>query len=144
MDGQNSVLSVVGPMSHSVATLRLLIRALLSQEPWLHDPLVHEIPWRHENEQQMIDLTNGSVCTRGNLAFGILRHDGSITPQPPVRRAMQTVTDTLKKLGHKVLLARRMWKSLAKVVQIIEWEPPSHRRGVDLCVRYPRHLHVGL
>lgn len=102
MDGQNSMLSVVGPISHSIASLKLLVQALLSQDPWLHDPLVHEIPWRHEYEQQTIDLINGSRHGSGNLAFGILEHDGQITPHPPVQRAMKIIKETLRRLDHKV------------------------------------------
>ena len=102
MDGQNSVLSVVGPISHSVASLKLLVQALLSQVPWLHDPLVHEIPWRHEYEQQTIDLINDSRHGSGNLAFGLLEHDGQVTPHPPVQRAMKIIKETLRRLDHKV------------------------------------------
>ncbi|CAF9916688.1 Acetamidase [Imshaugia aleurites] len=113
MDGQNTVLSVVGPLSHSVASLRLLVKSLLSQEPWLHDPLCNEIPWRQDQEKQALDLISSS-----KLAFGILKHDGAITPHPPVQRALDMVVETLKKLGHEV----------------IEWDPPSHKRGYDIIV----------
>ena len=97
MDGQNTILSVVGPLSRSVASLRLLIKSLLSQQPWLHDPLCNEIPWRQDHENQILDLISSS-----QLAFGILRHDGAITPHPPVQRALDIVVETLKKLGHEV------------------------------------------
>ncbi len=97
MDGQNSVLSVVGPLSHSVASLRLVFKSLLSQEPWLHDPLCNEIPWRQNQEDQILGLISSS-----KLAFGILKHDGAITPHPPVQRALDIVVETLKKLGHEV------------------------------------------
>ena len=80
MDGQNSVLSVVGPLSNSAASLKLLVQALLSQKPWLHDPLVHEIPWRTEHEQQMLSLINHKQQGSSKLVFGVLRHDGSVTP----------------------------------------------------------------
>ena len=99
MDGQNSVLSVVGPLSHSVASLRLVVKALLAQQPWLHDPLCNEIPWRHVQEQQFADLVSSS-----KLAFGILMHDGAITPHPPVQRALDIVVETLKKRGHEVYI----------------------------------------
>lgn len=102
MDGQNSVLSVVGPLSHSAASLRLMCKAILSQEPWLHDPLVHEIPWRDEQEQQVIDLIASAKTGGTKLAFGIMKHDGTVTPHPPVQRAMDIVVKTLEKLGHKV------------------------------------------
>ena len=96
MDGQNSVLSVVGPLSQSVASLRLLIKSLLTQQPWLHDPLCNEIPWRQDHEDQITDLISSS-----RLAFGILRHDGVATPHPPVQRALDMVVETLKRLGHE-------------------------------------------
>lgn len=108
MDGQNSVLSVVGPLSHSVGSLRLLVKSLLTQEPWLHDPLVHELPWREDQEKEILDLADTT-----KLAFGVMKHDGSITPHPPVQRAMDIAVKTLEKLGHK----------------IIEWKPPNHKRG---------------
>ena len=111
MDGQNSVLSVVGPLSHSLRSLRLVVKSLLSQQPWLHDPLVHEIPWRDDQEKQMLDIIDN-----GELAFGIMKDDGVIHPHPPVRRAMDMAARTLKKLGHHV----------------IEWKPPGHERGAEI------------
>lgn len=97
MDGQNSVLSVVGPLSQSVASLRLLIKSLLAQQPWLHDPLCNEIPWRQHHEDQITDIIHSS-----HLAFGFYKHDGTITPHPPVQRAIDVVVETLKRLGHEV------------------------------------------
>ncbi|KAI9718694.1 MAG: hypothetical protein M1812_003868 [Candelaria pacifica] len=119
MDGQNTVLSVVGPLATTVASLRLLTKALLSQQPWLHDPLVNEMPWRSDHEQCIIDYIGTANGGAGKLAFGIMRHDGVVTPQPPVRRAIDIVVSVLEKLGHKVL----------------EWDPPSHQRGNDLCMK---------
>lgn len=102
MDGQNSVLSVVGPISHSAASLKLLVQALLSQNPWLHDPLVHEMPWRREHEEQIHDLINAVGSGSGKLAFGILEHDEQVTPHPPVQRALKVVKEALQKLHHEV------------------------------------------
>ncbi|KAL8741670.1 MAG: hypothetical protein Q9190_005744 [Brigantiaea leucoxantha] len=114
MDGQNSVLSVVGPLSHSISSLRLLVRSLLQQEPWLHDPLVHDIPWREDR---------ASVPKNTKLAFGVLKHDETVTPHPPVQRAIQMVVKAIEKQGHKVL----------------EWKPPSHARGMDLILKAWRY-----
>ena len=111
MDGQNSVLSVVGPLAHSARSLRLVIKALLSQQPWLHDPLVHEIPWREDQEKQALDLINTS-----KLAFGIYKTGGIVTPHPPVQRALDIAVKTIEQMGHK----------------IIEWKPPNHERGNDI------------
>jgi amidase len=107
MDGQNSILSVVGPLATSVGSLRLLIKSLLSQEPWLHDPLVLEVPWK-----EVPDLS-GTLLT-----FGILKDDGVVKPHPPVSRALDMVINAIKRAGH----------------QVIEWSPPSHTEGTRLVV----------
>ncbi|THC94676.1 hypothetical protein EYZ11_005861 [Aspergillus tanneri] len=116
MDGQNVMPSVVGPMATSASALKLLMKAVLSQQPWLQDPLVVELPWRTEMEESVLDLIRSSTDGRGKLAFGVLKHDGCVMPQPPVQRAMEYVTGLLKRLGHKV----------------IEWEPPSHKLAAKL------------
>ena len=102
MDGQNTVLSVVGPLSHSVASLRLVVKSLLNQQPWLHDPSCNEIPWRQDQENETFDLISSS-----KLAFGILKHDGAITPHPPVHRALDIVVETLQRLGHEVVYPKQ-------------------------------------
>jgi len=116
MDGQNSILSVVGPLATSVDALKLVIKSLLTQSPWLYDPLVNEIPWRDEQEQAVLDIVSSGGG--GQLAFGIMRNDGTVQAQPPVNRAIDIVVRTIEKLGHKV----------------VEWEPPSHARGLQLAV----------
>jgi Asp-tRNA(Asn)/Glu-tRNA(Gln) amidotransferase A subunit family amidase len=120
-DGQNSMLSVVGPIATSVGALRLMFKSILSQQPWLHDPLVAEIPWRDEQEQAVLNAIKSGGG--GQLAFGVLRCDDLIHPQPPVVRAIETVVKTIEKLGHKV----------------IEWTPPSHKRGIEIAVS-PFHI----
>ncbi len=107
MDGQNSILSVVGPLSHSVASLRLLIKSILFQQPWLHDPLVSEIPWRDDQDKQAQDLIQSSQGGMSKLAFGFMKHDGAVTPHPPVQRAMDIAVMTLERLGHKACLLVR-------------------------------------
>ena len=100
MDGQNSVLSVVGPLAHTAASLRLLVKSLLSQQPWLHDPLVIEIPWRDEQEKAVLEMIKSEKD--GQLAFGLMKHDGVVKPYPPVQRAIEIMAKTIEKLGHKV------------------------------------------
>ncbi|KAF2785897.1 amidase [Melanomma pulvis-pyrius CBS 109.77] len=117
MDGQNSVLSVVGPLATSIPSLRLVFKALLAQKPWLHDPLVHELPWRSEQEREILELTGriGDASKVGKLSFGVFQTDGQVTPQPPIRRAIDTVVHTLEALGHDV----------------IPWTPPAHKPLLD-------------
>lgn len=118
MDGQNSILSVVGPLATSVGALKLVIKGVLSQEPWLHDPLVAEIPWRDEQEKAVLDIVKAGGG--GRLAFGYMKGDGAVNLHPPVRRAIDIVLKTAERLGHK----------------IVDWEPPSHQKGLDLAVSH--------
>ncbi|KAL2069449.1 hypothetical protein VTL71DRAFT_14128 [Oculimacula yallundae] len=117
MDGQNSILSVVGPLGTSVGGLRLVMKAILSQQPWLHDPLVAEIPWRSEQEQAVLDIVKSSDGSQ--LAFGVMPNDGTVIPQPPVRRAIDIVAKLVEKLGHKV----------------VEWVPPSHALAAEIALK---------
>lgn len=115
MDGQNSVLSVVGPLATTPEALKFITQALLTKEPWLHDPLVHPLPWRPEAE-----LTVSDPIARATkpLAFGILHTDKSVTPTPPVTRALNLVVSALQSLGHNV----------------VDWDPtPSHKKVIDIC-----------
>ncbi|KAF2159558.1 hypothetical protein M409DRAFT_30033 [Zasmidium cellare ATCC 36951] len=117
MDGQNSVLSVVGPIATTPDALRLVTQALLSTRPWLHDPLVHEIPWRPEAELPVSDPIQRAS---NKLSFGVLRHDGNCTVMPPVARAIEMAVKAVEKQGH----------------QVIEWKPtPNHPTLVDICLK---------
>ena len=101
----------MGPLATSAGSLRLLVKGLLSQEPWLHDPLVHEIPWRDSQEQEITSIIqSGSANDSRKLCFGVMATDGLVTPSPPVRRAIDIVVKALRAQGHEV----------------VEWEPPSH------------------
>jgi amidase len=120
MDGQNSVLSVVGPLATTVGAVKLLVKAILSQSPWLHDPLVAEMPWRDLIEEETLHLIQAAASgEKSKLSFGILKNDGVVGLHPPVARAMQLCADALVKAGHRV----------------IEWKPPSHQYGVGLVIQ---------
>ncbi|KAH7381371.1 amidase signature domain-containing protein [Phaeosphaeria sp. MPI-PUGE-AT-0046c] len=114
MDGQNSILSVVGPIATNAASLRLITQAFLDQKPWEIDPLVHEIPWRYMEENSInenIQDGRGMQKRGGKLCFGLLKHDGVVGPMPPIKRALDMLVAALEEAGHEV----------------IEWTPPSHK-----------------
>lgn len=114
MDGQNSVLSVVGPLATTPDALKLLMQALLSKKPWLHDPMVLEIPWRTESEAEITDAIQRFSRP---LSFGVIRDDGCCHPQPPVARAIDMVVKALEAQGHNV----------------IDWKPtPDHGKVAEI------------
>ena len=113
-DGQGSMLCVVGPLATTPDSLKLLTQALLSTSPWLHDPLVHEIPWRPTAE---LAVSDHHARTEAPFSFAVLTHDGSCAVHPPIARALKMVVDALRSRGHTV----------------IDWKPtPSHAHLAEL------------
>ena len=89
-------------MGTTAGALKLIFKSVLSQQPWLHDPLALEIPWRDAMEQEALELVNKSKTSQGQLAFAVMKHNNMVHPHPPVARAVQIVTRVLGRLGHKV------------------------------------------
>ncbi|QYS95360.1 Amidase [Trichoderma simmonsii] len=117
MDGQESILSVVGPMATTLRSLTFVMKALLSMQPWLHDPMVIELPWRDEQASRLQTMIE-KLGSSGKLSFGVLRRDDVVLPSPPVRRAIEIVVKALENAGHEV----------------IEWKPPPHSRGLNIAI----------
>lgn len=95
MEGQETIPSVVGPMSHSPSALTLFTKTVVESQPWLVDPKCQSIPWR--------DAVFQSVTSSRKLKIGIMEWDGNILPQPPVRWAMKELETKLKAAGHEVI-----------------------------------------
>ncbi|KAJ5984027.1 Amidase, partial [Penicillium waksmanii] len=110
MDGQNIIMSVIGPLAPTARTLTLLFKSVLSQQPWNHDPLALELPWRDSIVQETLSSIEQSKAGASSLAFAIMPFDGVGRIHPPIARGLKLVVQTLKRLGHKV----------------IDWSPPSH------------------
>ncbi|KAF8904721.1 amidase signature domain-containing protein [Gymnopilus junonius] len=104
MEGQDSVLSVLGPLCNSLNGVKKFMQSVASQRPWLKDPLAVKKPW-NEEEYQLIDHGEGK-----RLCFAILWHDEVILPHPPVVRALEQTKQALLKAGHEV----------------VDWKPLKH------------------
>ncbi|KAF2757566.1 general amidase [Pseudovirgaria hyperparasitica] len=107
--GQTLVPSAIGFLSTTLPALELIMKSVLSTQPWLRDPDVVEIPWR-----------DGLSPCRPKLCFAVLRNDGMVTPHPPIARGIDIVVEAVKKAGHEV----------------VEWNPPSHADGTYLHVSH--------
>lgn len=111
MAGQNTIPSVCGPLATSLGALKLMFRSVLSQQPWLHDPAVVDLPWREE-------LCTPLPADGSKLTFGLMPNDKLVNPQPAVRRAFETVKKLIIDMGHDV----------------VDWDPPSHEKAIALAV----------
>ncbi|KAI6031788.1 general amidase [Pisolithus microcarpus] len=98
MEGQDSMPSVLGPLSGSIGGLKIFMEAVIKAEPWLRDPLTIRKHWNDE-EYKLADHRTW----KGPLLC--------IIPHPPVKRALEMTQKALIKAGHKV----------------IDWTPLKHR-----------------
>jgi amidase len=86
----------------------------LQTEPWQHDPRVHPIPWRSDQEE-----STRKLAQEKKLTFAVFKHDGNCAPHPPLKRALEETVQKLESQGHKV----------------IEWQPPSHVKLEEICFK---------
>lgn len=111
--GQQIMPTVAGVMGHSIATLRLVFKSLVSTRPWLYDPYSLPIPWRSENEYNPEQEAH-------KPAFGFMPNDGLVTPHPPVARALRIVQRALEESDY----------------QLLDWQPPSNTESIEIHVRF--------
>ncbi|ERS94839.1 hypothetical protein HMPREF1624_08736 [Sporothrix schenckii ATCC 58251] len=107
--GQISIKVACGPTCHSTADLRLVTKILLEHYKYIgYDPTCVPFPWKE------------AVFLPPKLCFGVLRDDGVVRPQPPIRRSLDETVQALKAAGHDVIefeppmdlweVARTTWK----------------------------------
>ena len=90
MFGEEQVVPVIGPMSTSIGGIKVFMRALLDQKPWLLDPSLINLPWKTSN-QLRTDATGNR-----KLRIGLLTDDGVVKPHPPILRGLSTLVSALK------------------------------------------------
>ncbi|KAH9935683.1 general amidase [Fomitopsis serialis] len=104
MVGQDSIPSVLGPLSNSLSGVKAFMQAVISQSPWTKDPLCVRKKW--DDEAYALSEHGGG----STLCFAILWNDGIVVPHPPVIRALEMTRDALRAAGHKV----------------VDWQPIKH------------------
>ena len=95
MEGQDSILSVFGPLAHSMGALKAFMQGVLSLKPWLKDPFVHRKGW---------DADAYALSEHGGgkgLCFAIMWDDGYVVPHPPIIRGLEIAKKALLAVGHK-------------------------------------------
>lgn len=95
LEGQDSVPSVLGPLSNSLAGIKSFMKAIAGKQPWNKDPFAVRKPW-NEDEYNLIDHGNGD-----KLCFAILWDDALLVPHPPVIRGLEETKRALLHSGHK-------------------------------------------
>ncbi len=95
MEGQDSVLSVLGPLSNSLSGIKTFMQAVISAEPWLKDSLARRKKWDND-EYALVEHGSGK-----QLCFAIMWNDGQVIPHPPIIRALEMTKTALLAAGHK-------------------------------------------
>ncbi|KAG8725402.1 hypothetical protein FRC09_000043 [Ceratobasidium sp. 395] len=98
LDGQEAVMSVLGPMASSISRLKIFTKAVLDTRPWLRDPICIRKAWDEEAYQLVEHGGRG-----GRKCFGFMYDIGLAKPNPPVFRAMNIMRQALESAGHEVI-----------------------------------------
>ncbi|KAH9007313.1 general amidase [Lactarius hatsudake] len=104
LEGQDSLPSVLGPISTDLGGIKLFMQAVIGQMPWLKDPLSMRKHWDGDG-YRLVEHGGGK-----KLTFGILWNDGLVVPHPPIIRALEMTRDVLIAAGHDV----------------VDWKPYKH------------------
>lgn len=96
LEGQESISSVLGPMTNSIAAVKLFVKAVLDSKPWDRDPLVVRKPWN--NHEYALGCHGGRGA---RLCFAIMWDNGVVKPFPSLMRAMRITKEALEAAGHK-------------------------------------------
>jgi amidase len=82
----------------ALPSLKLLMSAIVSAKPWMHDPALLGLSWREVEDAWDISRAPG---TR-KLCLAVMESDGVVTPHPPIARGIRMLIDALKRAGHTV------------------------------------------
>ncbi|KAH8120360.1 general amidase [Phellopilus nigrolimitatus] len=96
-EGQDSIPSVLGPISISLSGVKAFMKAVIDLKPWTKDPLSIRKTW-DEDAYQLKEHGDGK-----DLCFAILWDNGRAIPTPPIQRALETTKKALEEKGFKVI-----------------------------------------
>jgi len=95
LEGQDSVPSVLGPMSSSLGGVKAFMKAVIDMRPWSKDPLAVRKSW-DDDGYNLVEHGNGK-----GLCFAIMWDDGFVIPHPPIIRGLELAKTALLDAGHK-------------------------------------------
>ena len=93
MAGQETILSVQGPLSHTLEDQVLYLKSVFDTKPWLQDPKLMPVPWRQEEFDNVPK----------KLKLGLISSDGYVNLTPPVKRALDETVEKLRAAGHEIV-----------------------------------------
>lgn len=112
------------------------MKSVVSQKPWLKDPLAVRKQW-NEEEYGLVEHGHGK-----NLCFGILWDDGDVMPHPPIRRGLEAAKQALIAAGHKGKDSFLLFCNFFMFVIVIDWKPFKHMEIFKAVVSTPSRFNV--
>ncbi|GMM28044.1 hypothetical protein DAMA08_007600 [Martiniozyma asiatica (nom. inval.)] len=104
--GQESVVSVVGPLANSVKDIELFMKSYINEgKPWDEDQWSIPVLWR-----------DVSKPIPGNVTVAIMYDNGQVKPHPPILRGLNFAAQKLKAAG----------------VNIVEFDPIDTKKAYDV------------
>ncbi|KAL2829657.1 fatty-acid amide hydrolase [Aspergillus cavernicola] len=79
-----------GPLAQNLDDLEVFMSSILAAEPWRYDTSAIAAPWYRPKPQAL-------------LTIGVLPEDEQYPIHPPVRRALESAIEALKKKGHRIV-----------------------------------------
>ncbi|KAL4906277.1 hypothetical protein BDW74DRAFT_167394 [Aspergillus multicolor] len=80
-----------GPLAQSFDDLELFMSRILGAEPWRYDAKAAAVPW------------NKCVESKPLLTIGVPPEDTHFPLHPPVKRALESAIEALKRKGHRII-----------------------------------------
>ncbi|KAL1303863.1 hypothetical protein AAFC00_000319 [Neodothiora populina] len=91
MPGQEHIVAVVGPLTTSLEGVKMFMKTLIDQKPWLTEPSLVPFPWRDTSSESLLRVKDG----KRKLKIGIMKDDGVVRPHPPILRAINKIVSDL-------------------------------------------------
>lgn len=101
MPGADPIVSVIGPLSTSLAGIKIFMKTIIDAKPWLSEPALIPLPWNPSFQ----------ISPHQPLKIGVLWHDNVVKPHPPITRALHSVVSKLKTIHN---------------VTVVDWKPHLH------------------
>ncbi|OJD32556.1 amidase [Diplodia corticola] len=92
------IVPLSGPLATSLRDCELLVRSIVSAEPWLLDDSALNLPWRSTSPP-----ASSTTTTKTPLRLGLITEDPTRPLHPPVLRALRTAASKLSAAGHTIV-----------------------------------------
>jgi hypothetical protein len=104
MAGADVVNTVIGPISTSISGVKLFMKTIIDAKPWLVEPALVPLPWN----------SFPPITHHQPLKIGVMWHDETVKPHPPIIRALREVVSRLRTISN---------------ISIVDWKPHVHNEA---------------